>query len=291
MKEVELVKQSWFGVIFKVLVIATILVVLHMQTFIQETLNKIDLSTLTTFSRVNFSNVMSNLNLVDMTEDKTSLLAWNTGGNDTTITTTQNTQQVDTEVKQNDKKIYIYNTHQHETYAGGGDVIEGANYLASKLEELGYTVIVEEADFNAYRDAIGLDTNEYYNVSKVFLEESLLKNGPYDLIIDFHRDAANKNVTTLTSNGTDYAKLMFVVGKLSSNATAVETTSYELTNEVEALLPGLMRSVFYRQSYYNQQVVSNMVLVEVGAQYNTMEEVKVSMDVFAQAIDNYLKED
>lgn len=185
------------------------------------------------------------------------------------------------------KKIYIYSTHQQEEYVGG-NVVEGSKYLAQTLEKMGYEVIVEESDFEAYGASKGLNYNKLYNVSNTFLTEAILKHGGFDMIIDFHRDSVGANVSRLMSNNKSYAKMMFVIGKLSENVESVRNTSQALSSLIESYVPGISRGILEREAYYNQFVAKKMLLIEVGGVENEFSEVKYSLEVLALAINDYL---
>lgn len=43
-----------------------------------------------------------------------------------------------------------------------------------------------------------------------------------------------------------------------------------------------------KKSHYNQGISDNMVLIEVGAQSNTKEEVQATVEIIAKAIGEYL---
>ncbi len=181
--------------------------------------------------------------------------------------------------------IYIYSTHQYEEYADGGNVWEIAYVLAKKLEEAGFYVVVEGNDFLLDAQKKGYNYNQLYLISRQFIQEAFVNYGGFDLTIDLHRDAASKSAVTFTDeNGKSYAKMMFVVGMNSENASAVMNHSISLTDKINAVKPGIMRSVFERQAVYNQDMDPNMVLLELGADTNTLEEVLNSLDVLTEAL-------
>ncbi len=97
----------------------------------------------------------------------------------TTITTENSIQQLHHQDRKN-KKIYIYSTHQQEEYVGG-NVVEGSKYLSKMLTNLGYEVVVEESNFDAYSKSKGMNYNQLYNVSNTFLTEAIVKHGGFDL--------------------------------------------------------------------------------------------------------------
>lgn len=185
------------------------------------------------------------------------------------------------------KKVYIYNTHQGEQYVSF-NVVNGANYLKQCLEQKGYQCDVEGNNFEQYKSAHNISYDKSYTVSKMYLEQSLSSHGDYDLIIDFHRDSIDKNLSTITYNNKNYAKIMFVVGKSSGKFDNVNQMSEDLSNRANAVVPKLSRGVYVKQSHYNQGTSNNMVLIEVGAQSNTQEEVKNTVEVLSTIIDGYL---
>lgn len=186
-----------------------------------------------------------------------------------------------------DKKIHIYNTHQGEEY-DGYNVVLGANYLKDCLSSQGYQCDVESNDFEGYKAVHNIAYNKSYSVSKMYLEQSIQSNGGYDLIIDFHRDSISKELSTINHNGKSYAKIMFVVGKSSGKFNAVNQLSQQLSDIANTIVPKISRGVYVKQSHYNQGTSDNMVLIEVGAQSNTKEEIKATVEVIASAIGKYL---
>ncbi|MFR2767027.1 MAG: stage II sporulation protein P [Thomasclavelia sp.] len=186
-----------------------------------------------------------------------------------------------------DKKIHIYNTHQGEEY-DGYNVVLGANYLKDCLSSQGYQCDVESNDFEGYKAVHNIAYNKSYSVSKMYLEQSIQSNGGYDLIIDFHRDSISKELSTINHNGKSYAKIMFVVGKSSGKFDAVNQLSQQLSDIANTIVPKISRGVYVKQSHYNQGTSDNMVLIEVGAQSNTKEEIQATVEVIAGAIGKYL---
>ena len=186
-----------------------------------------------------------------------------------------------------DKKIHIYNTHQGEEY-DGYNVVLGANYLKDCLSSQGYQCDVESNDFEGYKAVHNIAYNKSYSVSKMYLEQSIQSNGGYDLIIDFHRDSISKELSTINHNGKSYAKIMFVVGKSSGKFDAVNQLSQQLSDIANSIVPKISRGVYVKQSHYNQGTSDNMVLIEVGAQSNTKEEIQATVEVIASSIGKYL---
>lgn len=194
------------------------------------------------------------------------------------------------EVKQsNGKSIYIYNTHQGEKYANKS-VKEGSRYLMEQLKQRGYEVNYETNDFELYKAKNNIDYKYSYTVSKKYINNAVKEHGQYDLVIDFHRDSIKKSLSTITYENKSYAKLMFVVGKGSSNYKNVKKMSSELSNMLNEKIPKISRGIYVKQSHYNQDITKNMVLIEVGANENTYEEIQNSLNILTLVIDEYLSQ-
>lgn len=199
-----------------------------------------------------------------------------------------NPQAETPQVTTNGKKIYIYNTHQEEGYEGGQTVMDGAAILGKKLEEKGFKVILETNNFLEYRNTHGLTYNEAYKASYDYLNEALVNYGGFDLCIDFHRDSVPREVSYISVNGKNYAKAMMVVGGLSTNVESATATSSTLTDIVNHKVNGIMKGVMTREAYYNQQVHKDIILMEVGGDVNTFEEVTNTLDIVAEGINDLL---
>lgn len=190
--------------------------------------------------------------------------------------------------KDTGKSVYIYNTHQSEGYVGGETVMDAAAVLGNELEERGIHVVLETANFAEYLKARGLDYNQSYQASNNFMNDALVNYGGFDLIIDLHRDAIPREASFMEANGKTYAKMMPVIGGLSTNAEAIKKNSSTLSDIIDSKVHGIMRSVMVREAYYNQSVSDRMMLIECGGDVNPFDEVKNSMEVLADGIYDYL---
>lgn len=189
-------------------------------------------------------------------------------------------------VPSNNQSIYIYNTHQSEAYVDY-DVIEASYYLQNLLVDDGYYCEMMYEDLDGYRFELDIDYTECYTVSRMFVEPKVQDKG-YDLVIDLHRDALTKDLSTIHYEGKDYAKIMFVVGKGSDHYEESNALANTLSDIAEERIPGISRGVFLKESDYNQDMTHNMILLELGANENTKEDVQNSVLVFKEIIEIYL---
>lgn len=201
---------------------------------------------------------------------------------------------VTTQPKEENKKfsIYIYNTHQKEGYATKGNVFDAAHDLKKALENELLEVVVEEGSVTEFLNANNYDYRYSYVASRYFIEEELGKRN-YDLVIDLHRDAISKSASTATINGKKYAKILFVVGKEHKNYKKNQKLAESLNKAISSKYPTLTRGVLLREGknvngIYNQDLNENMILLELGANYNTYEEVQNTIHLIAPIIGEYI---
>ena len=189
-------------------------------------------------------------------------------------------------------QVYIYNTHQTEEYDAGNlknynidlTVYTASNILKTKLENYGIKVYVEERSIKEYLNKYGYNYNQSYKVSREFLESA---PDDIDLYIDLHRDSANKDITTLVVDDKNYAKVMFVVGTNYATYNLNMDLALKLNNYFIEFNKNITRGIFTRNSIYNQDFSSNVILLELGGPYNTLEEIENTLDVFAGIINKY----
>jgi len=204
--------------------------------------------------------------------------------------------------------VLIYHTHTDEAYLKGTadvyketstgrtmnpdySVVKVGSVLADGLKKSGLTVYQDKTDhisggfLKAY--AASLTTmNKYTDKCSVF--------------IDVHRDAYIEGMkNSITVNGQSAALIMFVVGtgegstgkgyNPKPNWKANYKLALAVTNKLNALYPGICRSVYVRVERFNQHVSDSCMLAEIGNQENTLEEAELSAKLLAEAVSAVLK--
>ena len=203
-------------------------------------------------------------------------------------------KEVDKDEEELKPRIYVYNTHQTEEYRTIENynltpTVHTASYiLKDLLKQYNIGVIVENSDLKTDMNKLGVNYNNAYQVSKYWLNN--LGMNDLELYIDLHRDSVNYNLSNITVDGVDYAKIMFVMGNnydYYDNLAVAE----KLVSEVEKINKTISRGIFTRKnSVYNQDFNKNCVLIEVGGPDSTYESVSNTLSVLALAIKNYLGE-
>ena len=215
----------------------------------------------------------------------------------------------DLSIKQDSKvpQILIYHTHSQETFVDSRegkeeDTIVGVgNYLTDLLEEkYGYQVIHVTDAF----DMMGgtLDRSKAYDYARTSIEKVLEENPTVEVVIDLHRDGVPDDRRLVTEvNGKSTAQLLFYNGlsyTVSQGAVSylpnpyIEENlafSFQLEYQAAQYYPDLYRGIYLAGLRYNLHLKPRALLLEAGAQTNTVEEVRNAMEPFADILNRVLK--
>ena len=201
--------------------------------------------------------------------------------------------------KNDSPQILIYHTHSQEAFSdsvpGNKDTtIVGAGELLTKIliEEYGYNVLHHEGEYD-------VPSRDYaYSKSLPALEQILSENPSIEVVIDLHRDGVNENTHLVTDlNGNSTAQMMFfnglsytrkngAIGYLK-NENLQENLAFSFQMQMAALeyYPGLTRKNYLNGYRYNMHLRGKSLLVELGAQTNTVEEIKNAIGPLAHILD------
>lgn len=202
-------------------------------------------------------------------------------------------------------EILVYHTHSQEAFADSvpGDishtVVGLGDYLTARLQEKGYKVLHHTGVYDMENGV--LERDYAYDRALPVLEQILAENPSIQVVIDLHRDGVAEDVHLVADvNGEQTARLMFFNG-MCRNETGERTDvtnpyrednlafSLQSALQLEAYYPGMLRVVYLKQSRYNQHLRSRSMLVEVGAQTNTVEEVYRTIPVLADVLAKVLQ--
>lgn len=199
-------------------------------------------------------------------------------------------------------KILIYHTHSQEGFADSvpgdeyGTVLGLGDTLTRILQEK-YGVSVYH-DRGVYDMIDGqLDRSEAYSMALPVIEQILEENPSIKVVIDLHRDGVNEDTHLVTTvNGKPTAKIMFFNG-LCRGATSgengyiqnpylMDNLAFSLQMQLKAaeLYPDFTRRIYLRAYRFNMHVMPRTLLVECGAQTNTVEEVHNAMEPLADIL-------
>ena len=204
-------------------------------------------------------------------------------------------------------QILIYHSHSQETFADSRegkteDTIVGVgDYLAQLLtENYGYQVMHVTEAF----DLAGgeLDRSKAYDYAREWLEPVLEENPSIQILIDLHRDGVPEDRHLVTEiNGKPTAQIMFYNG-LSHTINSGDLSylpnpyiqdnlafSFQLEYQAALYYPELYRGIYLAGLRYNLHLRPRALLLEAGAQTNTVQEVKNAMDPFADILNRVLQ--
>lgn len=111
------------------------------------------------------------------------------------------------------------------------------------------------------------------------------------MALDIHRDSAKKDVTTLNLKGENYAKVAFIVSDSSSNFIENQKFAQLLHKKMEEKYPGLSRGVVVKTTgnSYNQDILEESVLLNIGGVDNKWEEAYKSVEALAEVIQEIIE--
>lgn len=255
------------------------------------------------FSNYNFTDLKRLSSTEFLLKYSFGIDSYKTGIEEVTTLPVVKTDDDNNEVKSNTPVVYIFNTHQTEGYKS--NLLESFNinntvYLASHilgeyLNDLGVGVVVEENSIVDVLNANGWKYGRSYKASRVLMEEAYKNNPTLNFFIDLHRDSASYERTFIKIEGVGYAKVLFVVGLEHDGYEANLELAKKLNEKIKVKYPGLSRGVLEKKGVgvngiYNQDFNKNTILIEVGGQYNYIEEVNNTLKIISQVIYEYLNE-
>ena len=181
-------------------------------------------------------------------------------------------------------RVYIYSTHPNEKYIDN-TISYASLILQEKLNSLQVETIVEERSVIDYLEDNNLEFDDSYKATREFLSDKL-KIYDFDLIIDLHRDAVNN--TTVKINNKEYAKIMFVQNVNYKDNITLANKLNDILNEKYS---GITRGIYNKYvDNFNQDLNNNVLLIELGGNTNTFEQVNNSIDALAYSIKELLNE-
>lgn len=202
-------------------------------------------------------------------------------------------------------KILIYHTHSQETFVDSDNdpstsIVGIGRYLTEILNnKYKIPTIHHEGVYDLINGK--LDRSEAYEFAKPEVEQILAENPSIEVVIDLHRDGVADTTHLVTEiNGKPTAQIMFfnglsrtrVNGDLvgMANPYLQDNLAFSLQMKIaaETKYPGFARRNYLRGYKYNMDLMPRMLLIEAGAQTNTVEEMRNAMEVLADLLNSVL---
>lgn len=209
---------------------------------------------------------------------------------------------VDSDIVINERypPVAIYCTHSSETYVPDdncthtdserGLINDVALELAKSLSQLSFRAV--------FVDTVH-DSPEYtqsYVKSRETMKELVEEESNWGAIIDVHRDSipGQKTAAVVDINGKKAAQILVIVGsdQRKDNPKWKDNLAFadKLYSEAENTYPGLVRGVRVKPGTYNQDLYSPAFLMEVGNEYNSLEDACYGANLFAEILARVLLE-
>ena len=203
-------------------------------------------------------------------------------------------------------KILIYHTHSQEQFADSlpGDVntsIVGMGTYLSELLNRKYGI--ETYHHTGVYDLVNgkLDRSKAYQLAEPDILQILKDHPGIEVVIDLHRDGVAEGTHLVSEvDGKQTAQIMFFNGlsrtrangniSYLANSYLEDNLAFSLQMEIAAAkyYPGFARHIFLRAYRYNMHFKPKTLLIEAGAQTNTVEEMRNAMEVLADLLHQVL---
>lgn len=194
-------------------------------------------------------------------------------------------------------QILIYHTHSREGFADSipGDensgILGAGAYLATLLRErYGYNVIHNSECYDNERDYA-------YSNSLPAIEALLQEYPSIEAVIDLHRDEMpTDRRLVMDLQGRPTAQFMFFNGLCRTKKGEIAqlenpylldnlALSFQMQAACNEYYPGIARRIYLKAYRYNMHLCPKSLLIELGAQNNTEEEIHNACEPLAHVLD------
>ncbi|MCM1187669.1 MAG: stage II sporulation protein P [bacterium] len=196
-------------------------------------------------------------------------------------------------------QILIFHTHSQESFADSrqgepADSIVGVGDRLTQIltETYGYTVLHHTAEYDAQT------RNDAYSRALPGVSRVLEENPSIQVVIDLHRDEMPEDTRLVMDlDGRPTARFMFFNGLSRTKKTGniaylynenLENNlafSFQMQLKAAEYYPGLTRKIYLKGYRYNMHLKDKYLLIELGAQNNTVEEAMNACEPLAHILD------
>lgn len=195
-------------------------------------------------------------------------------------------------------QILIYHTHSQEAFAdsipndSSTTILGAGERLKEILEDTyGFQVLHHTQSYDLP------NRNKAYSNAKGSIEQLLEDNPSIQVVIDLHRDSMPENTRQVVEiDGRPTAKFMFFNGMSYNRKTGPITYlknenlesnlafSFQMQKAANEYYPGVTRKIYLKDYRYNMHLKDKYLLIELGAQNNTVEEIMNACDILGHLL-------
>lgn len=213
----------------------------------------------------------------------------------------------DKDEKELEKKVvFLYSSHNRESflphlpkettpnraYHKEVNITKVSERLAEKLEEEQIGTAVDKTDITTILHDKGWTYGKSYEASRPVIQSAVKEHKDLQYVFDIHRDSLPYDKTTLEVDGTSYATFLFVIGAENKQYEKNLTLATDLHYLLDEKMPGISKGVITKggprsNGVYNQDLMENAILIEIGGYDNHLNEMYRSIDLFASIFSSY----
>ena len=205
-------------------------------------------------------------------------------------------------------KVIIFHTHSQEEFVDStpGDpatsIVGMGDYLTELLNEKGIETIHDTGVYDIINGQ--LDRSNAYENAEASVRPLIEANPTLEVAIDLHRDGVAEGTHLVTEiNGKPTAKIMYFNGLSRTrtngdidylyNPYIQDNLAFSLQMQLasERMYPGFVRHIYLRAYRYNLHLLPKSLLIEAGAQTNTVEEMMNAMEVLSEILYDVIMEE
>jgi len=202
--------------------------------------------------------------------------------------------------------VLIFHTHSLEMFVDSNplDIMDGVVGVGRVLAEILTNVYgIETMHYTGQFDVVnGVPQRRgSYERMEPVITQLLADNPSIQMVIDLHRDGVRQGAGPFVTyiDGQRTARIMFFNGLSRQNRNGQITNvpwlpnpfqrenlnlSFQLQLAANELFPGLARRAYLREFRYSLHMAPMSMFVEVGNQYNTLQDAKLAMGPLAEII-------
>lgn len=197
------------------------------------------------------------------------------------------------QLDQSNPEVLLYYTHTAEAFNVernfsddiSKNIMGVGELVAKELEEYyGIAVVNDKTKHDT------MYTNSYDRSRETVKRYNDEYPNGFDLVVDLHRDGVGKNnrkPVVRNVNGEDVAAIYFVDTRNSQYFDTTHDITTRMSTKANELFPGFSRGIRTANnglSMYNQDIIKNTILLEVGGEPNIPEEAMASAKYIARLI-------